>query len=203
MTDLEKANAVLSELVEELCNAQTRQSEAEEAAREYAFPAHTGDLAARKELDRLNATAAKAAAEIKGLEAAVSQAQLLVDDAMAADLDERERDDARKALALLGDFERRGEELQQAMDKFISKYEETTRDFRALGALGYPVATWLMLKIQMNLATQSSLQFTDLKIGDFLAPSERRDFRSVLEGWAGSVRGKIQARINRSPRKAA
>jgi hypothetical protein len=102
MTDLEKANAVLSELVEKLCNAQTRQSEAEEAAREYAFPAHTGDLEARKQLDGLNAKAAKAAVEIRGLEAAVSQARLLVIAAQDAEKDGAEREKARTALFIVG-----------------------------------------------------------------------------------------------------
>jgi hypothetical protein len=202
MTDLKTANETLNALVIKLADARNRLAEAEEKARDYAFDAHTGELGAQKELDRLNTAAAKATVEIKGIESAVAEAKKRVDAAAAAELDERERDDARKALGLLEDFARRGDELQHALDKFISKYEELSRDFRQLDALGYPPSTWPMVKIQMKAATTTALQFTDLRT-EFLAPHERRDFRTVIENWAGSVRGKIQARLNRAARNAA
>ncbi len=107
-------------------------------------------------MDGLNANAAKAAVEIASLEAAIAEAKRRVDSAAADELDARERDDARNALGLLDDFARRGDELQHALDKFISKYEELSRDFRQLDALGYPPSTWPMVKIQMKAATTTA-----------------------------------------------
>jgi hypothetical protein len=202
MTELKAANETLNALTIKLIDARNRLATAQTGTTEVAFVAHCDDAAARKQLDKFEADAAKASIEIRGLETAVLEAQKRVDAAASAELDARERDNARKALGLLGDFARRGDELQHALEKFISKYEELSRDFRQLDALGYPPSTWPMVKIQMKAATTTALQFTDLRT-EFLAPHERRDFRTVIENWAGSVRGKIQARLNRAARKAA
>ena len=202
MTDLKTANETLNALVIKLADAKHRLAEAQTGAADVAFAAHCDDAAARKQLDKFEADAAKASIEIRGLEAAIVEAKRRVDSATADELDARERDDARNALGLLDDFARRGDELQHALDKFISKYEELSRDFRQLNALGYPPATWPLVKVKMQAATTTALQFTELRIG-FLAPHERCDFRTVIENWAGSVRDKIQGRLNRAARKAA
>ena len=118
---------------------------------------------------------------------------------MAAEVNEAERGNAQKALALLDSFAKRGDDLQQSLDKFISMYTELTKDFRQLEALGYAPTTWALVKVNMQAAVATGLQFTDLRQA-FLAPHERRDFRAVIEGWARHIRGRAEARLTETRR---
>ena len=112
-------------------------------------------------------------------------------------VDEAERGKARDALALLDDFSQRGKLLDKSLDKFVRQYDELARDFRALQLLGYEPTSYPLIQINMQAAVATKLQFTDLR-QNFLAPHARRDFISVIEGWARHVRGRAEARLNRN-----
>jgi len=166
-------------------------------ATELAYPANTGDERARKRLDGVNAKAAMVATEVASLEAAIVTAKRHVAEAEAAEVDEAERRKAREALALLDDFSQRGKLLDESLDKFVRQYDELARDFRALQLLGYEPTSYPLVQINMQAAVATKLQFTDLR-QNFLAPHARRDFISVIEGWARHVRGRAEARLNRN-----
>jgi hypothetical protein len=180
MKRVEDEKVVLQGLEGKLSDARARHVETEAKAAELAYPANTGDESARKKLDGLNAKVAMVAAEVASLEAAIVTAKRHVAAAEAAEVDEAERRKARDALALLDDFSRRGKLLDESLDKFMKQYDALTRDFRALQLLGYEPTSY------------------------FLAPHARRDFISVIEGWARHVRGRAEARLNRhAPGKKA
>jgi hypothetical protein len=196
-TQTEDAKVVLQGLETKLSDARMRHAETQARAMELAFPANTGDESARKKLDGLNAKAAMVAPEIASLEAAIVTAKRHVADAEAAEVDEAERGKAREALALLDDFSHRGKLLDESLDKFVRQYDELARDFRALQLLGYEPTSYPLVQINMQAAVATKLQFTDLR-QNFLAPHSRRDFISVIEGWARHVRGRAEARLNRN-----
>ena len=75
--------------------------------------------------------------------------------------------------------------------------QAVARDFRALQLLGYEPTSYPLIQINMQAAVATKLQFTDLR-QNFLAPHARRDFISVIEGWARHVRGRAEARLNRN-----
>jgi hypothetical protein len=203
MKSVEDAKVVLQGLEGKLSDAKARHAEMQAKAAELAYPANTGDERARTKLDGLNAKAAMVAAEIASLEAAIVTAKRHVADAEASEADESDRGKAQQALALLGSFAKRGDDLQQSLDRFISMYTELTKDFRQLEALDYAPTTWPLVKVNMQAAVATGLQFTDLRQA-FLAPHERRDFRAVIEGWARNIRTRAEARLNRgAPAKAA
>ena len=194
---VEDAKVVLQDLKDKLSAAQARHAETQAKAMELAYPANTGDESARKKLDGLNAKAAMFATEVVSLEAAIVEARRRVDQAMADERDEAERRKARDALALLDDFSQRGKLLDDAMDNFVRQYDELAHDFRELQLLGYEPTSYPLIQINMQAAVATKLQFTDLR-QNFLAPHARRDFISVIEGWARHVRGRAEARLNRN-----
>ena len=196
-TQVEDAKGVLQGLETKLSDARARHAETQVKAMELAYPANTGDESARKKLDGLNAKAAMVAAEIASLEAAIVTAKRHVAAAEAAEVDEAERRKARDALALLDDFSQRGKLLDDAMDNFVRQYDELVHDFRELQLLGYEPTSYPLIQINMQAAVATKLQFTDLR-QNFLAPHARRDFISVIEGWARHVRGRAEARLNRN-----
>jgi hypothetical protein len=196
-TQVEDAKGMLQGLATKLFDARMRHADTQAKAAELAYPANTGDESARKKLDGLNVKGAMVAAEIASLEAAIVTAKRHVAAAEAAEVDEAERARARDALALLDDFSQRGKLLDDAMDKFVRQYDELARDFRALQLLGYEPTSYPLVQINMQAAVATKLQFTDLR-QNFLAPHARRDFISVIEGWARHVRGRAEARLNRN-----
>jgi hypothetical protein len=194
---VEDAKGVLQGLEGKLADARARHADTQAKAAELAYPANTGDESARKKLDGLNAKAAMVATEVASLEAAIVTAKRHVAAAEAAEVDEAERRKAREALALLDDFSQRGKLLDDAMDNFVRQYDELARDFRALQLLGYEPTSYPLIQTNMQAAVATKLQFTDLR-QNFLAPHARRDFISVIEGWARHVRGRAEARLNRN-----
>jgi hypothetical protein len=196
-TQVEDAKGVLQGLETKLSDARARHAETQVKAMELAYPANTGDESARKKLDGLNAKVAMFAAEIASLEAALIEARRRVDQAMADERDEVERARARDALALLDDFSQRGKLLDDAMDNFVRQYDELAHDFRELQLLGYEPTSYPLVQINMQAAVATKLQFTDLR-QNFLAPHARRDFISVIEGWACHIRRRAEARLDRN-----
>jgi hypothetical protein len=89
-----------------------------------------------------------------------------------------------------------GEALQQSLDKFLSQYGELSSDFHELDKLGYGPTTWALVKINMQKAVATALQFTDLR-QEFLAPHERRTFGAVIAAWASNVRARAERRLAR------
>jgi hypothetical protein len=196
MTTVETARKTVFDLETKLADTRQWQLEIETASKNVSFEAHTAGGEARERLDNLTSQAVAAAREAESLGAAISEAKLRLQAAQAAELDEQERAKATRALALLDGFTARGEALQQSLDKFLAQYSELSIDFHALDQLGYPPTTWALVKVNMQAAVATSLQFTDLR-QEFLAPHARRTFGAVIAAWAAHVRMRAEARLNR------
>ena len=197
MMQVEDTKGVLRGLETKLSDARMRLADTQAKAAELAYPANTGDESARKKLDGLSAKAAMVTAEIVSLEAAIVTAKRHVADAEAAEVDEAGRRKAREALQLLDSFSKRGAQLEAGLAAFVAEYEALARDFRELQLLGYEPTSYPLVQVNMQAAVATKLQFTDLR-QNFLAPHARRDFISVIEGWARHVRGRAEARLNRN-----
>jgi hypothetical protein len=196
MTTVADARKTLNDLETKLGDNKAWQIEIEETIKSVSFEAHTAGGEARERLDNLNSQAVAAAREAESLAAAIGEARVRLQAAQAAELDEQERAKATRALALLDGFAARGESLQQSLDKFLAQYAELSSDFHELDKLGYAPTTWSLVKINMQAAVATSLQFTDLR-QEFLAPHARRTFGAVISAWASHVRMSAEARLNR------
>jgi hypothetical protein len=195
MTTTEDASKVLHELETKLSAACSLHDATQSAAKELAYSAHTGNADDRKKLDKLDQEAAKLAADITSLSAAIVVARRHVAEALAAETDDVARDKAERALALLDDFTKRGAKLDAALAAFLNEYAALSSDFHKLDALGFAPTTYALVKSNMSAAVTTALQFTEMRQG-FLAPHERRNFVTVIEGWGRNVRMRATARLN-------
>jgi hypothetical protein len=193
----EDAKKTLDSLEYKLSGARQRLNETKAMAAEVSYDAHTQGGEAAERLNRLKSDETMWTQEIASLEAAVATAKKHVTHANAAETDAAERVNATKALGLLDDFAKRGAELDARLQGFIDEYGDLCSDFRKLEALGFAPATLPLIHSNMKRAVATKLMFSDLQ-SEFLAPHDRRDFVSVIEGWASNVRGRITARLNRN-----
>jgi hypothetical protein len=135
-TEVHKAEQIISdlkvkknELVElELKLAQERS--------QIAFEAHTGDSAARKRLDQINKTAAMHNSELESLDAAISEAERRLKQAMGEEIREADRANALKLKGLYAELS----DLILADDDLLMKYvrnrhreEQLWHEMRSLG----------------------------------------------------------------------
>jgi hypothetical protein len=191
---IEDARKVLQDLEQKLASQRARHDETQTEASAIAFAAHIDGGEARKKLDKLHADAAKHGAEIMSLEAAIIEARRRLAEALAAESDDVARAKAEQALALLEEFGKRGQELDEALDAFLAKWEALKSDVHRLDALGYSPSTYALIAKNMQSAVATKFQFTELR-QEFLAPHQRRQFVTVIEGWAFSVRMRATARL--------
>jgi hypothetical protein len=196
MTNVADAQKVLSDLQTKLADNKAWQLEIETAAKSVSFEAHTAGGEARERLDSLNNQRIAAEQEARSIEIATAEGKQRLAAAQAAETDAEQRSKATRALALLAAFEVRGEALQNLLDKFLAEYAELSNDFHELDKLGYAPTTHMLVKVNMQRAVATALQFTDLR-QKFLAPHERRTFGAVIAGWASNCRARIQARLAR------
>jgi hypothetical protein len=194
MTMTQEAQKTLADLEQKLADARSRHDETQTEVKEIAYSAHTGNPDDRKKLDKLHADTAKHGAEIMSLEAACLEARRRVAEALAAETDAAQIAKAERALVLLEDFAKRGAKLDAALAGFLNEYAALTSDFHKLDALGFAPSTWALVKSNMGAAVATALQFTELRQA-FLAPHERRNFVTVIEGWSFSVRQRAEARL--------
>ena len=196
MAESEQERATLTELEGRLTAA--RASLAANVARRaaIAFSVEIGDGEARKEAAGLLKDAMKLDADVHSLEAAVAEAGRRVAVAAAIETDDAQREHAQQALDMLDAFAQRGAALDAKLAEFVAEYVALNSDFRKLEALGYGPTTPALVSNNMRRATSTKLMFTDLQ-QDFLAPGQRVDFVSTIEGWARVCRLKAEARLNR------
>lgn len=206
MTDELKAAAqTLRDLEDKLATAKAHLADTEKSIDGLAFDAHSGkNASAAKSLQALEATAATTARNVKTLETAITTARAKVAEAERAEADGLEVARAERALELLEQFEALANDLDLCLRSFIANYKSLESDWRALQALGYnPTGSLELAKINISLAASTVLQEVGLQ-ERYLAPREKRSFGALIAGWAGSVRNRANARINRNkPSKAA
>jgi hypothetical protein len=191
-----KANAV--ELHGRIDAAQTRQLELEAERSEIAYAAHVErNAAAAKRLTEIGTEFGQLSSEIASLTAALTEVGKRAAAAEATKRDGTERDNATKALALLDSFAKRGKALDEAFDTAITEYNSLCDEFRQLDRLGYAPTTFALVNSNMRLALKTKVMGTGLVV-EHLQTHLRRDFISVIEGWASHVKARAMARINRN-----
>jgi hypothetical protein len=194
MTNVADAQKVLSDLETKLGDNKAWQLEIETASKSVSFEAHTAGGEARERLDNLNAQSIAAEQEAASLEIAIAEGKQRVAAAVAAETDAEQRSRATRALALLSAFEVRGDALQELLDRFLAEYADLSNDFHELDKLGFAPTTHGLVRVNMQRAVATALQFTDLR-QEFLAPHERRTFGAVISDWSANVRARAEARL--------
>jgi multidrug resistance efflux pump len=100
------------------------------------FAAHTGDAAARKRLDKLNAEIALHDSELRSLDAAIAEATERVKQAQAAEHAKAERETAAELKAAVADLRVAGQTLDDALAVLVGAGGELHAAVDKIHALG-------------------------------------------------------------------
>ncbi len=201
LTHLARAEQTAAGIREKLAAARERLDAIGKERSILALPAQMGDTPARKRLETLQAEKLRLTTETETLEMALDQASQAVAAAGRAVQAAEDCAKARRAIALVAEFEARGAALSQSLAAFVEHYAKLTADFHELDAIGYAPTTYPAIASAMQAATATALMFTDLG-QNFLAPYQRKDFATVIAGWAWPVRRRAEATLQRHEREA-
>jgi hypothetical protein len=152
LSDIEQADHVLSNLRQKREALVAHGVELGEKRTQFAFGAHTGDQAAKKQLDAINREAALHDSELRSLDAAISEAAERVKRAQAAEAQKVAREraaEARKLAAELGEcFPYLDKHLAEAANALVA-IEKGFAQLRALG-IG-PTDAWKHLIARIDV----------------------------------------------------
>jgi hypothetical protein len=197
-TDFE---AVAAKLTADIDKLRRKVSAIDQKRRSISLDAMIGDSEARKELDRLNDQRNGKLGEIADLEAAVSEARRRMGEAKAAASLEAAAERARKAEQILAKMAARGRAIDEAIATYCREFEAISEDVSALMALGCPVPTRDLVRVNLRNAHDSATMMLD-KTSRPVPPRARRTFSELLQGWTKPGFAWVAARVNNTAQAA-
>jgi hypothetical protein len=207
MSDIQKAEAVLTELAAKRDAHLELGKKLTDDRREIAFAANTGDQGARKKLDALNHESALHERELENLSAAIEEAIKRLD---AARREENLKGDRKKALRLrelLPQFVAHGEKIDEMLASLVAESNAMAQTLREMNALGCANPNDRQLHVNASFVIHTAMSQSPWR-SEFrhLRPEERRTFGELFAGMnkaspAGFERGSWKITIERSIQK--
>jgi DNA repair exonuclease SbcCD ATPase subunit len=182
-TEKQTLERLEAKLAEETARATDLQTE----RRKLSFSAHSGDAKARKALDAANASSATADLEIENVRSAIEEAKRRLAEAERAEEMTRLGENAEAAIAIAEGMPKRGQRIDEAFALIAAESKALVDDITKLNQLGCGSPRAEQLGVLGQLATNSALMFTPLRLRH-LAPNERRDFLGFLTQWRDGVK---------------
>jgi hypothetical protein len=185
----EKARATLADLELKLSEASAQAVENATERQRISFDALSGDAAAQKRLDKLNAQSGVIGIAIENAKSAVEEGRRRLAEAERGEERGRLAENAEAALLIANRMAERGERLDAAFAKVAEDLGGLREDFDAIHALGLMQPRLEHLTVNCGLAIVGKLQGLPIKKADrdFLAPNERRTFEQLTSAWHESV----------------
>jgi hypothetical protein len=179
---IDDAKATVQKFEARLDAARSALAANEERRSSLAFAVETGDADARKTADALVIEAAKHAADVRSLEAAVAEGARRVSAAQDAQGREALREKAKAARAVLSRLADTGAALDAALKTATQAYAGLQADLRELAALGSPGPSAQLVAVNMQRALDAGMS----NAGEArpIAPSMRRSFADLCVGWS-------------------
>jgi hypothetical protein len=217
MSDIQKAETVLAELIAKRDAHLERGTKLADDRREIAFAANTGDQGARKKLDALNHEAALHERELENLSAAIEEAIKRLD---AARREENLKGDRKKALRLrelLPRFVAHGEKIDELLASMVAEANAMAQTLREMNALGCANPNDRQLHVNASFVIHTAMSQSPWR-SEFrhLRPEERRTFGALFDGttkaypggfergaWKTTIERSIEALEGRAPRQFA
>jgi hypothetical protein len=181
-----------------------------------AFDAHRGDPKARKRLDALHLEIARADSEAKSIDAAIEEADRRCRDAEDGVARAEQAEKARQVLELLPQLREHGRVLDEAARTVLESYAEFQRTARTIRSLTDPgrdvvglplsheraVPSEGLMRVTCRRSLIAHLTGTDLEF-ERLAPGDRHDFATVVDGWARGIEAWASRRLSKQTEEAA
>lgn len=203
-TQVEAAQSIVDRLEAARLQLIERGKELAEERRKISFLAHTGDAKARARLDRIIADLGAHGNELASVEDAIIEAGARLNVARVHASLSADREQALDLRDALFDFCDAGEKMDAAFVA-IREASEAMRDAHSkMYALGARTPSHEQVRVFGLLALQTALmQSPWAKEFPHLAPHERRDFKSLVDGWHDQLTPGIAARIGDEKEEAA
>jgi hypothetical protein len=195
MTEIENAEKTVRDLEDKRQHLIQNANELADERQRVSFAAHTGDGKARARLDKINSEVATQASEANArLEAARRNAAAAADREAALQLREK-----------LKRFVELGLIVDDAFADAVSASTEMNDLLPELTALGATSPNANQLRVLGLIATKTAVMQIPwaAREWDFLAPNQRKSFRTIVEGWAATIESNIAIRLGERREEAA
>jgi hypothetical protein len=195
MSDLEVAEHVVADLEAKRAAAIRRGTDLADERASVALRAHTGDKQARTKLDQINAALAVHASELASLDAAIGVANAKVGEARVAASKAADRAAAQRLRAVTKEFVDLGHELDGALSDLADIADAMMVKLGHVHRHGSPVPSHEQLDSLGYRCLLTALSKTRwARRFERLAPSERRNFADLVDGWAKLIEANIARR---------
>jgi hypothetical protein len=184
---VDEEKQTLARLEAKLAEVSGHAIELQTERRRLAFDANVGDQKARKALDAANAASATADLEIENVKSAIQEGQRRLAAAEREAEMKRLGANAEAAIAIAEEMPKRGKRIDEAFALIAEESKALGDDITKLNQLGCGSPRAEQLGVLGQLAVNSSLMFTPLRLRH-LAPNERRDFVGFLGQWRDGVK---------------
>jgi hypothetical protein len=187
--NVDQARETLAGLELKLSEASAKAVENATERQRISFDALSGDEAAQKRLDKLNAQSGIIAIAIENAKSAVEEGRRRLAEAEHGEERGRLAENAEAALLIANRMAERGERLDAAFANVAADLAGLREDFDGMHALGLSHPRLEHLRVNAGLAIVGKLQALPIKAADrdFLAPHERRSFEQLTTAWHESV----------------
>lgn len=194
----EAMRETLAELEGKLAEATAKATELQTERRRLSFDANTGDEAARKKLDKLNAASATVDLEIENLKSALDEAKRRLAEAERAEARNRQAAGAAEALKIAERRLERGRRLDEAFAAIRADLDADKADIDELHRCGVTHPRGEQFKVFGSLAVATHLMGLPFRIErTFLAPSERQTFTELARGSYEQIRRVASALLDK------
>jgi hypothetical protein len=161
-----------------------------------ALAAHTGDKAARKRLDEINAALAVHQSEPASLDAALRAAGEKLAAARTAEAIAQDRTVALQVKQVIAELQEHGAVLDDALADLVTAGANLKACFDRLALLGVTSPRYEQLAVLGNLAILTALGQTIWKRGfETLAPNQRKNFAAVMAEWCSNLTRDVERRL--------
>jgi hypothetical protein len=205
MNDIEKAEKIVRDLEETLESLLGRTKVLEVQRRQISYAAHTGDQKARTKLNQINAEAATHGGEIESVNAALAEAQARLAAVHRAEALAADKAAALQLRAKAARFKELGEVLDDCFADFKSAAIEMKTVLDDIHRLGCASPTHELFKANGDRAFKTAVMGTPFWTQDFpfLAPGERKSFRSLVAAWTSAIENNVALRLGEKQKEAA
>ncbi len=166
---------------------------------QVAFAAHTGDKAAKARLSEINVEDTSLAANVASVEAALTVARANLKAAQVAEALAADKANALAVRELNKNFLELGLIVDDAFADVISASAEMREVLDKMRALGVTSPTHQQFNVLGLIACKTAVMHVPWSAGgrewDFLAPNQRKTFKSIASGWCEMIERQVAERL--------
>jgi hypothetical protein len=198
-TEIEKAEKIINDLEEqrECLHARTRLLT--EQRKQLAYAANVGDKSAKAKLTAINTEVSLHGTEIENVEFALAEARVRLKAAQQAEAQASNKANALALRELNKKFLELGLIVDDAFADVISASTEMREVLDKMRALGVTSPTHQQFNVLGLIACKTAVMNVPWSAGgrewEFLAPNQRKTFKSIATGWSEMIERQIAERL--------